>query len=203
MLPPTIRQFPFEVVVAGYQETSRRGIEPITAIIIKIAGNSSFRIERPERDWLTGEKFGVLATPEGYVSNNELSELVDRLESVSIDATENMLVANIRSVASRNSNRVGTHCMSVLLPSNGKGPIRIRFIPNAIHIAVFSNQKTKHSLPVAFSPWIIGPENIFAPSIVVGKSQIDMGPHEIILEAPNPENGIIGYMGAQPRPSNP
>ncbi len=202
-LPFSRKKFPFELAVAGWQETRRLGLHPVIVQIVKPQGETSFVIERPQRNWHLGGRIALLATPEGYVSDIELSSLRKNLPPAPPDKSEKLLVKSIRRVASRNPRSVGPHCMSVLLPPLGVAPIRVRFIPNVPHTAVFTNQRQniKREIPVAFSPWIIGPNMFCAPSVQVGHSHVQMGPFEIVIEAPAPEKGILGYMGSLHRPS--
>lgn len=200
-LPLSHRKFPFELVAVGWQETRRRGLHPTIVEIIKPRGDVSFTIERPQRDWHLGGKTALITTPEGYMSDAELSNLIRKLYTASPDESETLFVETIRHVASRNPRSVGPHCMSILLPPLDVAPINIRFVPYTSHTAIFTNQRQDTSeFPVAFSPWLIGPNGFCAPSVQVGRSQVQLGPTEVIIEAPTPESGIKGYMGALNRP---
>lgn len=192
------KKHPFELIVAGWQETRRRGLQPVIVQIIKPKGNAPFVIERPQRNWYLGGKIALIITPEGYVSGGERTNLREKLPTASHDESEKLFVEGIVRVASRKPS-VGPHCMSVLLPPLGAAPIRVRFIPNIPHTAIFTsqNQNIKREVPVAFSPWIIGKNMFCAPSVHVGHSSVEMGPFEIIVEAP--ENGGLWYMGALDR----
>ena len=204
-LPSTRREYPFEMIVAGWQETRRRGLQPVIVQIIKPRGNAAFTIERPQRNWHLGGSIALITTPEGYVSDNELSGFTEHLPTASPDESENLLVDGVRRVSSRNPQSVGPHCMSILLPPLGVAPIRVRFIPNAPHTAVYTgqDQNMTPAFPIAFSPWIIGPNMLCAPSVQIGHGQVQMGPFEIVMEAPMPESGVKGYMGALERPPGP
>jgi len=203
-LPISRRKLAFELVAVGWQETRRRGLHPIIVQIVKPRGDVSFVIERPQRDWHLGGRIVGITTPDGYVSDTELSNLATNLSTASPNEAETRLVEVIRRVASRNPRSVGRHCMSVLLPPLGVAPIVIRFIPDIPHTAVFTSQsQNRRELPVAFSPWIIGPNVFCAPSVHVGRSHVQMGPFEIVIEAPAPEKGLLGYTGALHRPEGP
>jgi hypothetical protein len=203
-LPLSRRKLPFEIVVAGWQET-RRGLNPVLVQIVKPPGTTPCVIERPERQWHFRGRIALLTTPGGYLSDLELANLQNQIPVASPDESEALLVAGIRRVSLRSPDKVGPHCMSILLPPLGVSPIRIRFIPEVDHSAVFTTQNPikERELPVAFSPWIVGPNMFCAPSITVGASQVQMGPVQIVIEAPMPEAGITGYMGALERPPGP
>jgi hypothetical protein len=204
-LPSDRRECSFELTVVGWQEKRRRGFQPIMAHIVKPLGRAPFDIERPLRNWHLGGRIGLNETPGGYVSDVELSDLGNNLRTASPDESEHLLVQSIRRVSSRNPQKVGPHCMTVLLPPVGVAPIRVRFIPNVPHAAVFTSQSQNISreFPVAFSPWIIGLNMFCAPSVIVGSWHVQMGPFEIVIDAPASEKGITAYMGALHRPSGP
>lgn len=204
-LPFNRRKLPFELIIVGWQEKRRRAVHPVIVQIIKPWGNAPFVVERPERGWYLERRIGLITTPDGYVSAAELSSLAKTLSTASPDESENLLVEGIRRVASQNPSTVGPHCMSIFLAPLGVAPIRVRFISDTPHTATFTSQdqSTKREVPVAFSPWIVGPNMFYSPAVRVGCSHVQMGPFEIVLEAPTPKKGILGYMGALHRPSCP
>ena len=164
-LPKSYKKLPFLLIAAGWQEKRRGRILPIFIVIEKKNDSSTFVIRRPQRYWYFGKKVGLDASPKGYVTKEEISHLTNQLKTGNQDEIEKLFVDEIRSVAFRNPNQVGSHCMSILLPPQPRFPIRIRFIPEAIHTTTMKNN-IEH--PIAFSPWIIGSNMFCAPSIHVG-----------------------------------
>ena len=139
-------------------------LRPTIARIIKPQSSSSIKIERQERHWYARGRPALFATPGGYTDEHELNELASELVGASPDRAENLLVTAVRGVASRHSGSIGPHCMSILL-SNGVPQIRVRFIPDSPHTAVFEGQNSTQEMPVAYCPWIIYPRFFRAPSI--------------------------------------
>ena len=92
-LPFNRKKFPFELAVAGWQETRRLGLHPVIAQIIKPQGNTPIVIERPPRNWHLGGRIALLATPAGYVSDIELSSLKKNLPTASPDIAEKLIEA--------------------------------------------------------------------------------------------------------------
>lgn len=201
-LPSDRKKFPFELMVAGWQLSQRKRYQPVFIQIIKPWNNAPITIQRPARDWHLRGKIAVIDIPSGYLLNADMP-VPNVLSSASPGEFENFLVDVIRRVASRHPQSIGPHCMSILLPPPGIAPIRVRFIPAAFHSADFHGNKIRQEVPVAFSPWIIGPDMCCAPSVQVGRTQVQMGPFEIAIEAPAPEKGIVGYMGSVRRPPGP
>jgi len=198
-------KLPFEVIIAGWQETRRHGVQPVLVQIIKREGNAPCAIERPARYWHLGHKVGLVAMPDGYLPKNELADLGEMLRRSGPDESESRLARCIRHVASRHTCTVGPHSMSILLPPPGIAPIRVRFIPAVPHFATFYSEKQNRQweLPVAFSPWVVGQNGFLAPSINVGESRVQLGSREIVIEAPAPDHGTRGYLGALDRPKGP
>lgn len=202
-LPASHRDYPFELVMAGWQQTRRQRFKPISANIVKPRGNAPIVVERLPRYWHFLRRIRTIPTPNGYLTESEMSDLAKTLSTASPDAAEKAIVEKIRIVASRHPQSVGPHCMSILLPPPGVAPIGVRFIPSVTHTAVFQTKEITREIPVAFSPWVVGPNMFTAPSIMVGPSELQMGPHRIVLDAPAPEKGIRAYFGSLRRPKGP
>jgi len=202
-VPSSHRHQAFELIIAGWQETRQRGFTPITANVVKPKGNAPVVVERPARNWHLRGRIGLIATPNGYLTESEMSDFGRTLPMASPDIVENFLVERIRTVSCRYPEYVGPHCMSILLPPPSVAPIRVRFIPNVTHTAVFQTAEITREIGVAFSPWVVGPNMFTAPSIMVGPGELQMGPHKIVLDAPAPEKGIRGYFGSLRRPKGP
>ncbi len=204
-LPRHLKQYPFEVIIAGWKQARRRGFIPVVVQLIKPENTEEFIIQRPERYWYIDNCFALGITPDAWIPSVEQLNIRNILRKASLDESEELLVKSIRRVASLNPEKVGSHCMSILLPPPGAAPLRVRFIPNSLHTGVLvnKNQDIKQEFPIAFSPWIIGPNLIAAPSLQVGYRHLQVGAFEVIIEAPSPSKGILGVMGSQNRPSHP
>jgi hypothetical protein len=205
-LPISHRKLPFEVVAVGYQLQKKHSniYRPIIVQIKKTSETTSFNIERQKRNWYLKGRIGLATIPDGYLSKTELSEYKEKLPFASPDESERLLVELIRHAASRHPKSIGSNCISILLPRLDIAPIRIRFFPDIPHSAIFtSGGEFKYRLRVSFSPWVIGPNMVHAPSIHVGELNMQIGPFKIIIEAPKLQKGIMCYMGSLSRPTYP
>jgi hypothetical protein len=212
------------VLVAGWQWSRRQRPRPVFTRIVKPIGNGGFTINRLPRHWSLRAPRGFTTKvheadetaqraqrrillsnePDGYVSNQALKALSERLSRASADECETHLVECIRQAAKGYTEVVGPHCMSVLMPNPSLGWVRIRFIPNVQHEAKITTKAgSSGAFPVAYSPWIIGLNAFAAPSINVGDSSVPMGHVRVIMEAPQSGRGPRGLMSSVKRPGHP
>lgn len=177
----------FNLTVAGWRQ-SRVGLRFMLAQIIK--SKDMIKIVSPPRYIYRFRDRPCLISFPSYMSKDHFSEVLQHLPA-SPDDSEKLFVEEIRNVSLQRPDRVGPHCLSILLPPPGRTPIRVRFIPTLEHTAIVTNQSNAISktLPVAFSPWIIGPAMLGAPLIMNGSNSVQMGQILINLEAP-PHQGV-------------
>lgn len=201
-LPRSLRKRArLHLVLAGWRE-SRHGIRYMLTQIKRY--NDTFTIESAPRYYYRVKTGAcVLSFPDGYISQTHLSDMAGRLKPLTPDESESILVDEIRRVAAVHPDKVGPDCLSILLPPQPTYTIRVRFIPTVDHEAVVTFPKTgiSKTLRVAFSPWVIGPGGVFAPSVMNGNSTLHMGPIEIKLEAPPSEQGITFHYSLRRPPS--
>ena len=202
-LPSSQRVSPCQMTIAGWQKNRRRRWKPISVNIEKPQGNAPVTIDRPERYWyLTGKL--LIVTPDGYLSAEDMTNLRNSISAVLPDKCETIFVENIRRFSSQHPLRVGSHCLSILLSPPSYALIRVRFIPDVPHSAILRSENGRYRrIPVAFSPWIISPRGLHSPSVIHGRSEIRLGLYNIVIEAPESETGIVGYMGSLRRPPGP
>jgi hypothetical protein len=199
------RIYPFELVAAGWQRIGRRA-KPVVVELIKPSGEAVPRLHRPDRNsWPACNEVLLLENPSNVLAKQDQAGIEWR--SAMPDKAERWLVDCIRRASARHPQTVGPHCMSILVPAGGWKPIRVRFIPQAIHRAGFGEDgRVKWIRAVGFSPWIVGPRGFCAPSIHVGDSKYIQSPFEVVIEAPplpKDVHGVLGYTGAQRRPRGP
>lgn len=174
---------------------------PFVAEVIKAAGSASVRVLMPPRRWYLGQMM-MWETRRGHLTLEERHQLGDGLSIAHTDSltkadyNEQVFTEAIRSVSAR-SPGVGPDCMSTLIPPPKVGWIRVRYIPN--------ESSPAHS-SVAYSPWIVGPRNILAPSVMRGTGwNIPLGQFSVVLEGPQmvpPDDRVISWE-SQTRPKPP
>ena len=196
-------RYPFEIQIAGWQLIRRRinNRQMVSPILINIAKNRKDRrlhIDRPlPRYWHLRGMIMASAIPDGFVTANQFAGFCRLFPQATTDETEEILAGAIREVAVRHPGLVGKHCVSILMsPPN---PLRVRFLPDAPHLAHFTDGTNANRLfEIAYSPWIIGPLGFAAPSMFTGTNNIDVGGLTTV-EILGPE-GHLGLFEGQTRP---
>ena len=205
------RALSFDVCFSGWQ-WSRKRCRPVVGWLSKAKNAVTIESSYAPRYWHLdrnrqgrGFKFKVVAAPASNLPHAQLKVMAERLTDCGPDEAERIMVEMIREV-SRSVPEVGPHCMSILLGPPSAGSARIRYVPlGGPALATVSwSQGPTFTLPVAFTPWIVGPGGIFAPSISAGSRTVQIGHYTITLEAPeSPECGIEFLLDAQLRPKLP
>lgn len=198
----------FELMVTGWQWQRRRRPRPILLSLEKPPGVTTFTVRRsPRHLGLGGFFFGI--TPEQNVSADELLRMRIALRDVhSADDAERILVNTVREVATRNP-VVGPHCMSILIPPPWHPHVRVRYVSEevpTVGIRGRNDNLVRATAPAAYSPWVIGPRLVAAPSIMAGPTELGLGRYSVRLEAPamtGATPGLLGAMGAVERPPMP
>src|ERR1043166_9325928 len=198
---------PFELTVAGWFFPYGRPIRPFVAELVKDRRERTVSLLFPMRNRRFQNVFGLWATPAGYLTRDEQTHLRSVLRQCPLsppdraELVQNEFVDIIRSVASREPEKVGAHCMTILLPPpQSNAPIRVRFRPQVEHQAMFRFTTSEFQIPVAYTPWVLGKGNFLAPSVLAGEgtSSFVMGPFTVNFEAPFNGRGF-GFIGAQRR----
>ena len=220
VLPSDRRKLAFELLVAGWQISGEGRARPIFVDIDKPKGSAEVTVKYQQRRWylppskkLSAEEgkavekaqrtIALIKMPDDFIRNDELQNLSKSLSRASADECESLLVDRIREVAKTYPKKVGPHCLSVLLPHPTYRWARVRFIPNVQHVARVTTKTGSQVVPVAYSPWIIGFTMFSAPSLMLGSSVFSMGTVQVIMEAPESKEGIIGIISSLKRPEHP
>jgi hypothetical protein len=100
------------------------------------------------------------------LTSEEWRRLVDQVAAAGPDVglVESLLVDAIRRASDERPGLVGKNCMSVLLRPWENPNVHVRFIPDDPH----EGKALGQTLEVAFSPWLVAPDAIIAPSLLVG-----------------------------------
>lgn len=201
---------PFEIVLAGWQWSKRR-CRPVVGRISKPAKTMETALEYLPRYWHWdrsqegGFKYTVVATPDSNLSL-QASTLVSGLANCFPDTAESIMHAAIQEVSS-SLPQVGPHCMSILIPTPSNCAARIRYLPS--RGTAFANVTTAEghivaTSPAAFTPWIVGPGLVMAPSVLAGEMSLVVDGFTVILEVPKlGDSSIQGALSSQQRPRMP
>lgn len=199
----------FELVIVGWKwkagkrpPEGRRQPVPIGWMIRKPYGKRFIEIERLPRCWYWKPGAQFLASPEGNsnLSLAELGQLAQKMRQLTGAQFEQTIVDAIRMVAARNPS-VGPNCMSILLaPPQLSALVRVTFFPQEVHPAQFIGSNfVSPEYPAAFSPWVIGPNLISQPSVLIGEGwELHMGQFTVQLGGFGV--GPISGMSSQRRP---
>lgn len=196
----------FDLLIVGWQWTARRS-RPILASICKDTNSTTFRLEYRARYWFyerRGLRFYVGAAPAGNIDRPAIRALSDRLVNRQPDEAEMILVEAVRDTAKRMP-QVGPHCMSVLIMPPNVGSARVRYLPlgSPANASLERSDGKTINFPVGYSPWIVGPGLISAPSVLSGGMELVLGPYKVVLEAPSQPGPVLFYAGGQKRPAPP
>jgi hypothetical protein len=97
-----------------------------------------------------------------------------------VGRVETLLVEAIRKASAAKPGSIGPHCMSVLLRPGLTPNALVRFIPQVPHRGRAISQEVE----VAYSPWMVAPDAIHAPAVLVGGLASDQGLLTYSMEAP-------------------
>jgi hypothetical protein len=123
--------------------------------------------------------------------------LAETLDSAVVGAIE-----EVRRVATETL-RVGPHCVSILISRFiGRPQVRVRYHPHGQHLLLLRDGPP---VPVAFTPWLIGPDGIAPPSLAVGGAFGTIGRLDVSIEVPEvPESSQLKALyQSQDRPAAP
>lgn len=202
----TTQQF----LVAGWQ-WGRRIARPITWRIENSHDpyRQSFTAHAPPRYWHYQHplRFRLSWIPRSNpLPKRELVRLMEHLRGTvaSPEASERLLIKAVR-LAARKSSAVGPHCMSILVAPPVSGLARARYVPTTTAKARVVGGSKKIVAPAAFSPWVVGPRLVAAPSILVAAWHLRSSPFAIDLEAPPvpTDSAIAAAVSSQRRPLDP
>ena len=188
--PSMWRDAPVELAIAGWQWARRKRRRPIYISVYR-DGSGEFVAERSPRHNPPG--FLLVAMPTGYLSRQEELDLVEVLKALNPVDVERALVAAIRRVADR-SPKVGADCMRVLIPPPEYRSVFVTFdssLPVLANVRLASGSVT---VPSVYSPWVVGPGLVLAPSLLGGGSEVTVGvgSFEVKLKPPQSAGSASG-----------
>lgn len=192
LLPPGERSRQ-SFVVAGWQWRRGRHRAVLRPILCYVANSEDpsawhrFKIGRIPRywHWERPARFHFFCVPRDIVPNQVLSDLARRIGEVRMPPApcRDLLVDTIRSAA-RTSSVVGPDCMSVLIPRASLGVVDVSYVPSDKPLTLVAEGDESFQLPATYTPWIVGPSLVLAPSISVGDRSVQSGPFTITVRGP-------------------
>jgi hypothetical protein len=192
------RQKSFDIMIMGWQWNRKGRVRPLIGWISKEREAVAFRVGYAPRYWYIGGRFRIVAAPAGNIGDAKLGELRDAIASKYPDDAEALMAATIRDIAVRLP-EVGPDCMSILIPSPGKGEIRIRYVPTVPTEPELITRGAARRFATGFSPWLIGNGVIAAPSRISGGQFFTrIGYFNVLVESPL-TNMCFAYWGGQER----
>jgi hypothetical protein len=210
-LPPTAGSLTLHLIVAGWQWEGDQAYPIVTHILNSPAEASVFHvrpIRLPEVEDSTSIPMVLCPVPtRNQLSEDDYRQLFEQLQRVnsSPDDSRRVLVEAIRLAAAKQPKLVSEECMYIYLPPPSFRSAEVAFVsPQEQRAAVIG--KIHEVLPAAFTPWIVGPGKVVAPSILVGGGlSFDLGPFTINVTGPRvpSDAGIVFAWSSQRRPVDP
>jgi hypothetical protein len=114
------------------------------------------------------------------------------------EGAQQLLVRAIRRASDKEAGTIGRHCMSVLLHPWLSPNALVQFFPDSPHDGTAFGQ----TVETAYSPWMVAPDAIHAPAVLVGGLTCDQGFLTYELQAPPvPDTqNLKGALQSQERP---
>ena len=154
---------------------------------------------------LLDRKAAYRVFPTGDISEftrEEWREIVDEAGAAGRDweKAENVLVDAVRLASDRNrESTIGPHCISIRLRPQADPSATIRFLPRTEHVL----KGGEANVPVAFTPWMVAPDAVIAPSVLVGGLTSMDGLLSYAMESPPipDDQSLKALLRSQERPA--
>ena len=174
-----------EIVATGWQWNAKRPrtfARPVLWRLVKQSAQLSWAQLMPRHLPDRRTQFRIAATGDWPLTDDAWSELVDKIGSAgpNWEKVESLLIDAIRRSSDKRPGTIGTHGMSILVRPSGYPNAQVRFRPNEPHLGSAFGQ----AVHVAFSPWMVAPDAIHAPSILLGGLECEQGLLSYAIEAP-------------------
>lgn len=209
----TIRRgLPISVQVAGWQWPAKHigRARPIGGEIVSDSGRAhDLAIHWSARDWHFAPGAVLLCSTPEYLSKEEKDYLLRHLQMMWPHPKHVVgpIVEAIRRKA-RLQPKIGLDCMCVFLPHPAHRRIEVMYIGASHHNLMIPKESGDVAKPrAAYSPWLIGPQAMIQPALVVGRFEQQLGDVSVLLiGTPQQESGglqIFSTVLGQTRPSKP
>lgn len=212
---PASKRKPPEIALAGWQ-WKRRGLHGIARPIVATmefklnptAGEIGYRILVLRRNWHleSPRPFRFRVSPKGWMTLREIDELTADIASNSeVLRVRDTLIERIRRVSSR-ATRVGPDCTSVIIPPPGSRQIHLFYMPSdSGGVPAFGGDGLETPVPATYTPWLVGPNVVMAPAVVLGISPQPLGMFDVIIRGSElaADLTISTAFSSQRRPASP
>jgi hypothetical protein len=155
----------FAIVIDGWQWNSKGHYRPVLYRLVKQRGSAKIVIEMRPRLWYVDRSLKVIMSPRGHLHDSELKQLKSDINGVPPPVALSKMADAIKLVSSRSS-LVGPHSVAIWLPPPTRRYAEVHYIPGT---------RDPDQFPVAYSPWVIGPGYVHAPSEIVGDYSDQIG----------------------------
>jgi hypothetical protein len=151
----------------------------------------------------------VSASPAENMTRDSIRELSRRIRGNQTDPdfVEATLVDAIREISDRFGHGIGKDCIGIVLPPPWGMPCRVRYWPEAEKTHMVRAGRATLVRPVVYTPWIVGPGQILAPSVISGPGTTTFNLHGVNLEIIGPaadgSTGMLATLQHQVRPRRP
>ncbi len=197
------QNFGGEVVAVGWQWQRKRRRSRVRDVLwVLHSGSGRLRwdqlVPRPVEE--QRQVFRMLHTGNWPLGAEKWRRLLTQVGQAGRDweTVETLLVAAIRRASDLHPGTIGANCMSVVLRPIGCPQALIRFAPATPHLGSAFDQE----IELAYSPWLVAPDAILAPSASVGGLTTEQGLLTFSMEFPPPQQDQIlkGAFQSQDRP---
>lgn len=199
---PQFTNFGGEINAVGWQWNRKRQRAPVRNVLWQLhRGSGTLRWQQTVPRHIPERKttFRMVPTGDWALSTERWQLLLNQVASAEANwqLVENMLVDAIREASERKPGTIGSHCMSILLRPWKFPNALVRFIPHAPHTGTALGQQVE----VAYSPWMVAPDAIHAPAVLVGGLTCEQGLLTYTIEAPQApeEQNLKGAFQSQGR----
>jgi hypothetical protein len=175
-----------EVSAVGWQWSSKRrsGLLRRNVLWVLHSGSGELQWQQvvprhlPERE----RTFWMVPTGDWPLGQGAWRGLLDRVGTAGADweAVEGLFVEAIRRASEERRGTIGPHCMSILLRPWRFPNALVRFIPETAHRGTAFEQ----AVEIAYSPWLVAPDAIHSPAVLVGGLASEQGFLTYSMEVP-------------------
>lgn len=192
-----------DVLAVGWQWYRRKRPRPVMIHLGKRAGSNSFMVNRTSRHEFSGGRFRIGVIPGEHVTQDELSLLSNEVSSKAPNDVEQIL-GNFIVEKAEHVQQIGNELTSILVTPPNLRRVLVRFLSSETPTELIRTGYRRWSrASISYSPWILCPGVVSAPSRVVGGGHVvECGGYRVELQGQLDPN-ILGAFSSQSRPRQP